>query len=83
MEEEPLDIVLDEETGAVITALLFNTLGGFLLMLGWLLFRKVRGDKQNVHRHMSIASNNRFEELYRDPSKVNPFHSASIVGGGE
>ena len=43
-----MGVVLDEDTTAVLTALLINTVIGVVILVGWLIIRKFRGDKQKV-----------------------------------
>ena len=53
----------DEETAAVVSLLLFNIITVTVIILGWILLRRYRGDKQNVHRHMSVVSEADFDDF--------------------
>lgn len=66
---------LDEDTTAVITTIFFNMLIALSILIGWLIFRQCRGDKQNVHRHMSEASEIVFDEHEYTPLEE---HAGSI-----
>jgi hypothetical protein len=52
---------LDEDTAAILTLLLFNIAAVALIIFGWLLVRRCRGDKQNIHRHMSVITDAVFD----------------------
>lgn len=42
--------VLDSETLAVLTTLILDVSGAIAILLGWFIFRKLRGDKKNIKR---------------------------------
>ena len=46
-------LILDEDTKALLINLVLYLIVGTTILLGWLILRKCRGDKQNVNRHMS------------------------------
>ena len=48
-----MSIVLDEDTTAVVTALLINMGCGVTILIGWLIIRKYRGDKHDLSSHSS------------------------------
>ena len=56
---------LDEDTTAVISLLIFNLVTVAVIILGWLLMRRCRGDKQNIQRHMSVATEIMFDSNFR------------------
>jgi hypothetical protein len=56
---------LDTDTAAVISTLLLNLIVAGSIVLGWFIIRRFRGDKQNVHRHMSEISDVTFDQNFR------------------
>ena len=56
---------LDTDTAAVISTLLLNLIVAGSIFLGWFFLRRLRGDKQNVHRHMSEISDVTFDQNFR------------------
>lgn len=57
-------LVLDQDTAAVLSTLVLNVILGPTILVTWLVFRRFRGDKQNVTRHMSEATEIHFDENY-------------------
>jgi hypothetical protein len=45
-EKEEISTFIDPQSFAVFTTLGINIIGSFLIFLGWLCFRRLRGDKK-------------------------------------
>lgn len=70
---------LDNDTAAVITTLIFNLIVAGSIFLGWFVLRRYRGDKQNVHRHMSEISDVTFDQNFRAAVNAGNIQSKRLV----
>ena len=64
-EEGDSQDLIDDQTQAVLNVLILSILTGVAIIMFWFIFRKCRGDKYDVDRRMSDASDSMFDANFK------------------